>query len=116
MKRDFELIRSLLLEMEGEQSIDLSAYTEEQVNYHKALIVEAGFAEGLVHYPSSRQTDIPDVARLTRLTWEGHEFLDKAQNEKTWNRAKGLIKEKGLSLSLDALKIALTESVKMMLS
>jgi hypothetical protein len=53
---------------------------------------------------------------LKRLTWEGHEFLDKAKNEKVWNKAKSIIKEKGISLSLDALKIALTESVKVLLS
>jgi len=116
MKRDFDLVRQLLLELEGEEAVDLSAYTKEQVNYHKALIKEAGFAEGIIHYPSSRHTDIPDVAMLQRLTWEGHEFLDKARNDKTWNKAKTLIKEKGASLSLDALKIALTEAVKMLMS
>jgi Hypothetical protein (DUF2513) len=116
VKRDFELIRSLLLELEGEESIDLSSYTADQVNYHKALVKEAGFADGIINYPSSHQTDVPDLAILKRLTWEGHEFLDKAKNEKVWNKAKALIKERGISLSLDALKIALTESVKMLLS
>ena len=116
MKRDFELVRILLMELEGEQEVDLSSYNPEQVNYHKALVKEAGFAEGIVHYPSSHSTDIPDLAILKRLTWEGHEFLDKAKNEKVWNKAKSIIKEKGISLSLDALKIALTESVKILLS
>lgn len=67
MKRDFELIRLLLLELEGEESVDLSSYTPEQVNYHKALIKEAGFAEGKIHYPSANRTDIPDRAILSRL-------------------------------------------------
>jgi len=116
MRRDFELIRLLLLELEGEESIDLSSYSADQMNYHKALIKEAGFAEGNIHYPSTHRTDVPDRAILKRLTWDGHEFLDKAKNEKVWNKAKALIKERGVSLSLDALKIALTESVKMLLS
>jgi len=116
MKRDFELVRILLMELEGEQEVDLSSYNPEQVNYHKALVKEAGFAEGIIHYPSSHPTDIPDLTILKRLTWEGHEFLDKAKNEKVWNKAKSIIKEKGISLSLDALKIALTESVKILLS
>ena len=115
MKRDFELIRSLLIELEGAESVDLSSYTEEQVNYHKALIKEAGFAEGIIHYPSTHKTDIPDLALLKRLTWEGHEFLDKARDETVWNKAKSIVKEKGISLSLDALKIALTQAVKMLL-
>ena len=116
MKRDFELVRILLMELEGEHEIHLSSYNPQQVNYHKALVKEAGFAEGIIHYPSSHPTDIPDLTILKRLTWEGHEFLDKAKNEKVWNKAKSIIKEKGISLSLDALKIALTESVKILLS
>ncbi len=115
MKRDFDLIRLLLLELEGEVSVDLSSYNQDQVNYHKALIKEAGFVEGIIHYRSGI-TDIPDCVILKRLTWEGHEFLDKAKNDKVWNKAKSIIKEKGVSLSLDALKIAISEAVKMLLS
>lgn len=116
MKRDFELVRLLLLELEGEEPADVSAYTKDQVHYREALITEAGFAEGMIHYPSSRLPDIPDVAVLHRLTWEGHEFLDKARSDKTWNKAIALVKDKGLSLSLDAIKIALGEAVKALMS
>ena len=42
MKRDFDLVRLLLIELEGEEEVDLSSYTPEQVNYHKALVKEAG--------------------------------------------------------------------------
>ena len=115
MNRNFELVRQLLLELEGEESVDLSSYTQEQLNYHKALIKEAGFAEGIIHYPSTHQTDVPDRAMLKRLTWEGHEFLDKAKNDKVWNKAKTIIEDKGVSFSLDALKIALAEAVKLLM-
>jgi hypothetical protein len=33
MKRDFELIRLLLMELEGEEQVNLSSFTPEQVNY-----------------------------------------------------------------------------------
>lgn len=112
MKRDFELIRYLLLELEGEETVDLSSYTQQQINYHKALIKEVGFAEGIIHYSSSHQTDLPDFVRLIRLTWDGHEFLDKARNETVWNKAKDIVKDKGISMSLDALKAGLTEAIK----
>jgi Hypothetical protein (DUF2513) len=117
MRRDFELLRLLLLELEGEEPLDLSTYTREQINYHKAMIKEAGFAEGTIHYPSGKtdRTDVPDLAILRRLTWEGHEFLDKARSETVWNKAKTIIKEKGLSLSVEALKIALSEAIKTLL-
>lgn len=116
MKRDLDLIRQILIETEGEETASLSAYTEDQINYHKALIKEAGFAEGIIHYKNTEPSNIPDLAILRRLTWEGHEFLDKAKNEKTWNKAKSLIKDKGLSLSMEAVKIALSEAVKALLT
>ncbi|HEX8190159.1 MAG TPA: DUF2513 domain-containing protein [Pyrinomonadaceae bacterium] len=118
MKRDFDLVRLILLELEKDETVDLSPYTQEQINYHKALVKEAGFAEGTIHYASGvhARPDVPDVAILSRLTWEGHEFLDKARNDKVWNRAKSIVKEKVGALSLEALKIALSESVKLLLT
>lgn len=112
MKRDFDLIRLLLLEREGETSIDLSPYDQDQINYHKALIIEAGLAEGPISYPGSHGSDIPDAADLLRLTWDGHEFLDKARSDTVWEKAKALVVERGLSLTIDALKMALTLYVK----
>lgn len=37
MKRNMDLIRSLLLELEGEP-VDSSDYSDEQLIYHKALL------------------------------------------------------------------------------
>lgn len=115
MKRDFDLIRLLLLEREGDTSVDFSPYNQDQINYHKALIVEAGLAEGPVKYSGRQASDIPSAVHLLRLTWEGHEFLDKARNDTVWKKAKTFILEKGLSLSIDALKIALSEYVRIQL-
>ena len=80
MKRDMDLIRLLLLEKEGEESIALSKYSADQKNYHLALLIEANLLEGKVHY-SSAMKDIPDKIWIKRITWDGHEFLDKARND-----------------------------------
>ena len=74
--RFFELVRILLMELEGEQEVDLSSYNPEQVNYHKALVKEAGFTEGIIHYPSIHPTDIPDLAILKRLRF-AHEVTSR---------------------------------------
>ncbi|MCU1438993.1 MAG: hypothetical protein JWP66_2080 [Naasia sp.] len=116
MKRDLDLIRLILIDFEGEGDVSLSGYTEAQINYHKALIKEAGFAVVVIHYPSFGPSDTPDIAILKRLTWEGHEFLDKAKNEKTWNKAKSIIKSKGMSLSMEAVKLAMSEAVKALMN
>src|SRR5205809_44427 len=47
MKRDMELIRQSLFEVEGEKPVlELSAYTEDQKVYHMALCIEAGLVDG----------------------------------------------------------------------
>lgn len=112
MKRDFDLIRLILFDLEGNNSIEFSDYSKDQLNYHKALIVEAGLAEGKPHYPSSHKTDIPDFVSIKRLTWEGHEFIDKSRNDNVWNKSKTIIAEKGLSISCDVIKHVLTEVTK----
>jgi hypothetical protein len=116
MKRDLDLIRLILIELEGEEEVSLSDYTKEQIDYHKALVKEAGFADGVIKFSSMDNSNIPALAILNRLTWEGHEFLDKAKNEKTWNKAKSIIKSKGGSLSMEAIKIVMSESVKFVLN
>ena len=39
MKRDMNLVRLLLLRAEGEDPVDLSTYSEEQVNYHESMLL-----------------------------------------------------------------------------
>lgn len=119
MKRDFDLIRLLLRQVEGEGQIDLSSFTSEQINYHKALLIEAGLVKGKAHYSSRGgpgSEEIPDVVHMQRLTWEGHEFIDKAKNDTAWEKAKKYVQDQGLSLSIESLKIALSAVITKMLT
>lgn len=115
MKRDFDLIRLLLIQIEGEEKVNLSEYTEDQIKYHKALLIEAGLADGNIRYSSRKNSEIPDKVYIKRLTWEGHEFLNKARNDSTWEKAKKHVINQSLSLSFDALKIALNYVIRNML-
>lgn len=45
MKRDLDLIRLLLINQEGKEKVDLSQYTEDQIRYHQALLINAHFVE-----------------------------------------------------------------------
>ena len=106
MKRDFELIRNLLLDIEGEE-VDLSQLTEDQILYHKALLLEAGLAEGpKPHYPSAKSTEIPDKVIIRKLTWEGHDFIDGIRDQDRWQKVKKWIKEAGKILTLATIKEA----------
>ena len=39
-----------------------------------------------------------------RLTWDGHELLDKIKSDTVWNKTKDTIKKKGIPFVLDAVK------------
>ena len=104
-----ELVRLLLLDVEGETKPDLSHYTEEEITYHTALILEAELAHGGV---SEDGQGYPIAATATWLSWKGHEFLDAARNETIWKKAIAKLKAAGASLPLPILQEVLTVGIK----
>lgn len=118
MKRDWDLIRRILLQLEGKQSTndvlkpeEVEGHSEEEVCYHIRLLHEAGLV-GMIDKAHTRKTY---ACFATRLTWDGHEFLDQARSDTVWKRAQSFLKEKGISLSLEALRIALGRMIEGML-
>jgi len=110
MKRNMNLIRLQLLETEGEEpKPDLSAYTEEQLVYHSALLIEAELVHGEVITDGSGQ---PAGTVILRLTWAGHEFLDAARNDTIWHNAAERIKKSGVDVTLSLLKEVLNQLLK----
>jgi len=110
MKRDMNLIRLLLLEVEGEEPRpDLSAYTEDQRIYHSALLIEAGLVHGQVLENGSGQ---PVGTVISRPTWAGHEFLDAARNDTIWKKATEQIKKSGVDVTITLLKDILNQLLK----
>jgi hypothetical protein len=97
MKRDFELIRKLVLAVEdyptgtvpGEIQID--GYSAEQIGYHSYLLVDSGLAKGIdvgtMHGTSPNW-------QILHLTSAGHEFADAARDDSTWRKAILIVKEK----------------------
>ncbi|MCX7008420.1 MAG: DUF2513 domain-containing protein [Kiritimatiellaeota bacterium] len=105
MKRDMDLIRALLLkaeaELPGNWTENWGDHSADEACYHLALLIEAGLLDGNVTETEYQQ--IPFVM-MNRLTWEGHDFLDRAKNENIWNKAKTKIKEVGGSVSIELMK------------
>lgn len=107
MKRDMNLIRSLLLETEGATpKQDLSSYTTEQLVYHSALLVEAGLVDGTIIENGS---GYPAGTTIIRLTWAGHDFLDAARSDTIWKKAGEKIKAAGVEVTIDVLKEVLKQ-------
>lgn len=111
MKRDYELIRKLLLHLEG-SDIDLNSYTADQQLYHKAYLCDANLAEGTVHYPSTTHIDIPDLVHIKKLTPQGHDLIDSIREECKWGKVKNWINNTGKTLSIELIKVATSELIK----
>jgi hypothetical protein len=116
MKRDWNLIRKILLQVEEGESIgswfDLSieGYSEAALSEHVHLLADAGYVE------AKYLTDMVTGGewKPIRLTWSGQDFLEASRNDTIWKKAA--LKEKGLGLSLDLLKTALIEVAKQQLA
>jgi purine nucleoside phosphorylase len=103
MKRDMELIRTLLLRSEGDEAAVRIAdtYSVEERAYHVQLMVDAGFVEAIVH----RNADGAPIGAITsRLTWAGHDFLDAMRDDTIWKKAKEHVLKPGASWTFDLLK------------
>ena len=108
MKRDMDLVRDILLDVEtkgqptvGEQTIDIAIEGREieEVQYHLWLLVEAGLIDA--HLTTNPQVHTPTRVRLRRLTWQGHEFLDTIRDPEIWKKTKqGTAAAGGFTLDL----------------
>lgn len=95
MKRDMDLIRDLLLQIESNPEMDgtrefyfntpeemgISGHSIEEAAYNLGLLISAGFVDGAITIGNPMQV-------VRGLTWEGHEFLDNIKNDDIWGKTK----------------------------
>lgn len=109
MKRDMDLIRALLLQTEEEEKPDLSGWTEKQQVYHMALLIEANLVHGeIIEDQNGRVAS----TLTTRLTWDGHEFLDAARDDTVWKKVKEKLAAVGTNVAWPVLTAVLTDLAK----
>lgn len=117
MKRDMDLVRSILLKIEEQPytgsflDVSVPGHTGEEISYHIMLLDEAG----LIEAENVSSSDGMDWKAL-RLTYAGHEFLDAARNDNVWSSAKEWVMASTGVLTLEALKVALPEVIKRILA
>lgn len=96
MKRDLDLIRLVLLEVEKNDeptrgiSVAVEGYSDVQIQYHVKLLRDAGFIV-------ARSGSSPEKMdyQPKSLTWAGHDFLDATRSATIWNRVKTKLKDIG---------------------
>ena len=113
VKRDMELVRLILLELEKEPysqgpiELEIPGRTQDQISYHVMLLHEAGLINA---------TDLSTFAgpdwKPTRLTWQGHEFLDASRDEGRWQKALNIMKDKAGVIAFDVLKELLIQLMR----
>lgn len=119
MKRDMDLIRSLLLTIEAlppreveAESFRFEGVDRATIREHVRLLIEQGLVEGEVSQQSVSMLPGGTWARIRRITWAGHEYLDSVRNEKAWSKIKEAARDRGVSLTFEVTKLLAIEYVK----
>ena len=96
MKRDMDLIRQILLDIEGgKYSFQVNVIGKNQtiitdpiqvaqiksMRYHLRILGGAGFV-------SFSQKDVRFSGEVLGLTWQGHDFLDTIRDPDVWRKTK----------------------------
>jgi len=89
MKRDMDLVRNILLEVEQPNDY-LKGHTEAKIAYHVLLMETAEF---LTLKDKDEGDDVGTA--LCALTWYGHEVLDLIRCEPVWILAKKVASDTG---------------------
>ena len=92
MRRNFDIIRELLLRIADERDLQIDGISQLEVLIHLEMLIEAGFVVGEVIRDNS-EVD-PVFGHANRLTWNGHDFLEAIENPGNWSKIKSLIREK----------------------
>lgn len=93
MKRDFDLIRMILKDVEEMASgHQISEFTYpdidgEIIREHVVLLLQAGLLNGtIIEFVSE-----PNRGIVTGLTWAGHDFLGSIKDDNLWKQAKDTV-------------------------
>ena len=116
MKRDMDLVREILLNIESAEAryekVNVPGYPDDIVNYHLDLLISAEIVNGEMNWMSHGR----GVAVVRGLRWEGHDFLDTIRNESIWTETKAFVLERGLqTIPIELLKSVATEFAKQQL-
>lgn len=107
MKRDWDVIRDILLkveELEPDKKLTTQDFDEQiinKINYHIDLLDKEGLIKAII---ARDETESIVKFALLNLTWDGHEFLDSIRDDDIWNKTKSKVIEKGGILTFDIVK------------
>lgn len=111
MKRDPDLIRKILFAIEQDPGdgyivVKVDGYTDKEINYHLSLLHDANFFVGF-----DERYDDESHWLVSRLTWDGHEFIEAARDDTRWKAVKNKMSQLG-GFVIEVAKPLLIEMLK----
>ena len=106
MKRDLDLVRQVLLQIEALPAGPPAQYRTSEIDdpvllAHFELVIAAGLVNGKI---ARSQGARGDVISISGLTWEGHEWLEMVRSQALWNEIKSSLLDNGGALTFELTK------------
>lgn len=108
MKRDWHIIRSILLRLEEDSRANAVVnansfgplHAEQDVAYNMRLLKEMGLIAADIRESRSGDGAI-GIALARSMTHKGHDLLDSIRNDTIWQRVQDTFKKKGVDMSVE---------------
>ena len=110
MKRDWDLIRAILVAAEEKQpgemlfAGELPDWPKPIVNAHFELLKDAGYVHAAIIRGLGAGSDPVVAAHISAITNAGYDLLATLRSKDVWERTKVIAKDKGLDLSFEVVK------------
>jgi hypothetical protein len=103
MKRDLDLVRQLMLQIEALPAAPPVQYRMSEIEdpvllAHLEMLIEAGLVNGRI---SRSQGTRGDVISVSGLSWQGHEWIEMVRSQSLWNEVKSTVLDGGGVLTFE---------------
>lgn len=124
MKRDWDIIRELLSQIESETLPEFvnnlhrevqfgkgDAVFESEVARHLKLLVDAGYVSG-IQFANTSPRKVCYVRVEPDLTMDGYDLLEVLRSKTIWTSVKEQIKTTGAVLTVEAIKVFASQAIR----
>ena len=114
MKRDLDLVRQLMLQIEALPAAPPVQYRMSEIEdpvllAHLEMLIEAGLVNGRI---SRSQGARGDVISVSGLTWQGHEWVEMVRSQSLWNEVKSAVLDGGGVLTFELTRAVATKLLR----
>jgi hypothetical protein len=106
VKRDLDLVRQLMLQIEALPAAPPVQYRMSEIEdpvllAHLELLIDAGLVNGKIARSHGTRGDVISVSGLT---WQGHEWVEMVRSQSVWNETKRTLTERASAMTFELTK------------